>query len=242
MPLWFIQNDLKTSRYVVWCSLFFLLSGLGIAIGVITQSRFWALSTIIITMFLVYTFGYDRAIHPLPERLLDHVNPNESNTQVKEEDQGLLLLYSIVFLCIFVISCFIALFFVNSVSLLAYNSPQVGPILWFTRSWWLVRQVTAGLLIGGTMSIIAFRLSQPKQPNGFNVALGKALLWGTVWGIFCWLIVALLALIFGWGFGFGNGWGFSLLGLVVGVIAGTGISSSFFICIKGKPIFSFPGT
>jgi hypothetical protein len=80
------------------------------------------------------------------------------------------------------------------------------------------------------VSIITFSLNQPK---GLTVALGKALLWSTVWGILCWLIVALLALIFDWGFGFGNGWGFSLLGLVVGVIAGTGISS---------PFFSFPGT
>jgi tetratricopeptide (TPR) repeat protein len=236
-PAWFIQNDLRTTRFVVWCSLFFLLSGLGIAIGILTQSRFWAISTITITMLLAYTLGYHRAIHRLPERLRDRVNANISNAQVKEEGQGLLLFYSIVFLCIFVVSCIIALFFVNSVSLLAYNSPQVGSILWFTRSWWLVRQVMAGLLIGATLSIIAFYLS---QAEGVTVALGKAFLWGAVWGIFCWLIVALLALIFNWGFGFGNGWGFSLLGLVIGVIAGTGISSSFFICKKGKPFFKFP--
>jgi tetratricopeptide (TPR) repeat protein len=233
-PAWFIQNDLGTTRFVVWCSLFFLLSGLGTAIGILTQSGFLAINTIAITVLLAYIFGFHRAIHRLPERFRQGVNQNVSYAQTIKEDLGQITLNVIAFLAIIIISSFIALLFVNSVSFLAYNSPQVSHILWFIRSWSLFRQFTVGLIIGATLSIITFSLSQPKR---LKVALGKALIWGTVWGISCWLFCALLALIFDWGFGFGNGWNVSLLGLVVGVIAGTGISSSFIICMKGKPIF-----
>jgi hypothetical protein len=233
-PAWFIQHDLRTSRFVVWCSLFFLLSGLGTAIDILTQSRILALSTIAITMLLAYIFGYHRAIQRLPERLRHRVNQNISYAQIREEGQGLIIVYLITLLAIIIISSLIALFFANSVSSLAYKSLQVGHFLWITRSWWLGRQVTVGLIIGATLSLITFSLILPK---GLNVALGKALFWGTVWGFLCWLICALLAFIFDWGFGFGNGWNVSLLGLVVGVIGGTGLGSSFIICMKGKPIF-----
>lgn len=236
-PAWFIQNDLRTTRFVVWCSLFFLLSGLGIAIGILTQSRFWALSAITITMLLAYTFGYHRAIHRLPERLRDRVDRNISYTQIKEEGQGLIIVYLIALLAIIIISSLIALFFANSVSSLAYKSPQVGPFLWITRSWWLTRQVMVGLIIGATLSLITFVINWARPRNNIGLALRKTLTWGTLWGFLCWLICALLAFIFDWGFGFGNGWNVSLLGLIVGVIGGTGLGSSFIICMKGKPIF-----
>ncbi len=233
-PAGFIRYELSTSPFIVWCSLFFLLSGLGTAIGIITKSRFLALITIAITMLLAYIFGYHRTIHRLPERLQHRKNQNMWSSQSIDEDHGLQVVYAFTLLAVIVISSFIALFFANSVSSLAYNSPQVGYFLWLTRSWWLVRQVTVGLIIGATLSLITFSLILPK---GLNVALGKALLWGTVWGILCWLFCALLAFIFDWGFGFGNGWNVSLLGLVVGVIGGTGLRSSFIICMKGKPLF-----
>jgi uncharacterized membrane protein len=239
-PGWFIKHELETTPLPVWCSLFFLLSGLGMAVDIVTRSLPWALSAIAITMLLAYVLGHHRTIHQWPERLQQRVEQSmgqpPTSPQSEDETSTSAAIYVIAALAIIVISSLITLFFVNYVATFNYSAQQTGHFLWMTRSWWLDRQIKAGLAIGATFSLII--ALGPALRQKFGSALGNTLKRSAGIGFSVWLICSLLGLIFDWGWGFGSRWEFGLLGFAVGVIAGVGLGSAFAVWKKARPIIS----
>ncbi len=231
-PGGFIQYELGTTRGVVWGSFFFLLSGLGAAVGIVTQSVFLALVTIAIIAIVAYILGYHQTIH----RARQGTWEEESSSPDANEAPQSIVAYVIAPLVIVAIYCLITFFFVNYLSQLGYNVELTGQFLGFTRSWWLGRQIKAGLAIGAILSLIIVLSFEPWK--GLGAALRNVLTWGVLLSfLFSWLICALFASIIDWGWGLGDGWVVSLLGFVFGIIGGAGLGSSFVIWTKGKPIF-----
>jgi serine/threonine protein kinase len=97
------------------------------------------------------------------------------------------------------------------------QQPQpVQTFLWplGVRDFWVMRQVNAGLIIGGILAFILCRF--------FKRSIG-IVFFSLIPGVLVWLIVSILATIFNWGFGFGDGWYFGLLYQPIGVIAAIGL-------------------
>jgi tRNA A-37 threonylcarbamoyl transferase component Bud32 len=98
---------------------------------------------------------------------------------------------------------------------------------------WLDRQLDFGLILGLLSclplwfpgSFLWWNLvHHPYEKMGESEGEGLGLLW-----VFAWPLGMLLGGGWGWGFGFGFDWWFSLIGLALGLVSGTGILGSFLI-------------
>jgi len=124
---------------------------------------------------------------------------------------------------------------VQYMSILNYQDQQTSQF-WFdiTRSLWIGRQITFGLIIGAILALVFFFYFLAEEDITDNVGAGfiGGIIGGGVTGLIVWFIAAFIALIFGWGFGFGYGWNISWFAGAIGVISVTGLATSLVIWTK----------
>ncbi|MBV9229895.1 MAG: hypothetical protein JOZ18_11320 [Chloroflexi bacterium] len=234
-PGWFIVHELGVSYATVWYSFFSLLGGLGVAVALLTQSRYWALGTIAVTTLLAYLLGYHRTVHPLPKWLQRPDKKDIGRRYLSSSENIVLVPYIIMFFVIITICCIITLYLVNVVSPLNYSEKHTGTVLWLiSKTWFLGKQIEAGLTIGVIIGVITAIWIVLKGGRGiFGQPVLTALFWSVVNGFLIWLACSIMSWFFNWGWGLGYGWGWGVIGLFVGIVGSMGLLSSLVICSRG---------
>jgi hypothetical protein len=195
----FIEHDLETIPFVVWCCAFALVGGLGSIVSLLSKNVYWALAMVIVATLLSYRLGYRKAMHPL------------------------------IMLGIAILSGLAVFYLTQYVSALpSYTTSQPFSFFIFNnRATWIGRQVNFGLIVGfiGTIASVIGGLwhLESKKPQDITPGIGVGLLVGAGVGLIAWLIVALIALIFGDGFGIGPWWYISLLAEAITLLGGVAL-------------------
>ncbi len=203
----FVEFKLKTDLFSIWIAIFSLLAGAGSGAGMLTHSPGWSIGTVGAMTILAYPLGYRRAIH-------------------------LLIMVGIA-----LISGIIAFGVAEYGSTFA-TAQQLDNVMFVGRVlFWDGKQLNSGLIIGIISSIFLvsfiYRIyfDSSLDDNFFNSGLAFGGLGGIILALIIWLIAALVSMSNGWGFGFGPGWYIALIGLVVGVASGVGLSAWFIVCL-----------
>ncbi len=216
----FIRYVPDTSPMTVWWSFLCLLAGLGLIVNILIRptqlwpsATIWTMSTVVVAALLVYLAGYYKAMG----------------------------FFSIIIMT--VISGFVAFLLTGLIfpALHDFNREQKSRLFFnlISHSFWIGRQINAGLIIGSIIAFCLFFLTHSVSSKGDRISKASlsGLFGGAAIGLFFWSILAIFAWIFNWGWGFGPAWYWSLFGVAIGASTATGLGASLVIWVKERPLF-----
>ena len=220
LPNPFINHAPVTPSLTAWWSFLCLLSGSGLIVNILlirpTQlwpsAAIWTMMTVVLGAFLVYLAGYHKAMGFFSAIIMTMLS-------------GLLafMLTRLIF-----------------PALHDFDREQKSQVFFklISHSFWIGRQINAGLIIGGITAFSLFFLmhSVSNARNKISKASFSGLFAGAALVLLFWSILAILAWIFNWGWGFGPGWYWSLFGVATGAATATGLGASLVIWVKERPV------
>ncbi|HEY7127412.1 MAG TPA: TIR domain-containing protein [Ktedonobacterales bacterium] len=187
---------------------FCLLGGVGVSVGMLTQSWAWAIQVTAALALIAYPLGYHRAMGLVAGSFI------------------LLASGALVFGVTWLFSP------------LQYDHPEVGHLWFnVVNTVTLRHQMIFGTILGvGITGIIVFLILFDNFADvDVPTPLFNGLLFGSP---VIWLLFIALGSIFNWGFGFGYGWAISFLAGFVALVGCSGLAYVVFVCswaLKNSP-------